>query len=124
MAADRARRGTRHRRRRSARPALPMTMANAHEQPRLRAGSNGTDGDVDLLRAAPVLARLAFAAWMRATTFTVQASVSASTRVVRGAANGETPAELIREVEDELRQYLRRLLGVENTNGDGTGEEV
>jgi hypothetical protein len=99
-----------------------MTMADTREQPRLGAGSN--DGDIDLLRAAPVIARLAVAAWMRATTFTVQASLSASSRVVRGAANGESPAELIREVEDELRQYLRRLLGVENGDGSVAAEEA
>jgi hypothetical protein len=92
-------------------------MADATEQQRLGAGSSGDDGNVDLIRAAPVLARLAFAAWMRATGWTIQASLSTSTRVVRGAANGESPAELIREVEDELRQYLRRLLGIESDNG-------
>ena len=96
-------------------------MARASERHQLGAGENG-DGDVDLLRAAPVLARLAFAAWMRATTFTVQASFSGTVRVVRGAANGESPAELIREVEDELREYLRRLLGVENANGSPAEE--
>ena len=94
-------------------------MARASERHELGAGQNG-DGDVDLLRAAPVLARLAFAAWVRATGWTVQTSVTVSTRVVRGAANGESPAELIREVEDELRQYLRRLLGVD---ADGNATE-
>ena len=87
-------------------------MPDVREQQRLGAGSNG-DGDVDLLRAAPVLARLAFAAWVRATGWTVQTSLTVSTRVMRGAANGDSPAELIREVEDELRQYLRKLLGVD-----------
>src|SRR3712207_3282266 len=92
-------------------------MATTSEQPRLDAGANGRDGDVDLIRAAPVLARLAFAAWLRATGWTVQVSVSASARVLRGAANGESPADIIRDVEQELREYARRLLGVEDTGG-------
>src|SRR3954468_23339444 len=94
-------------------------MARASEQRRLNAG-NG-DGDVDLIRAAPVLARLAFAAWLRATGWTVQTSIAASSRVLRGAANGESPAQFIRDVEGEIREYVRRLLGVES-NGDGSSE--
>ena len=91
-------------------------MARAEEPRRLNAG-NG-DGDVDLIRAAPVLARLAFAAWVRATGWTLQASLSASSRVVRGAANGESPATILRDVESGLRDYVRQLLGIEQ-NGDG-----
>src|SRR5919112_1824593 len=95
-----------------------MATARERDQARLNAGSNGSDGDVDLVRAAPVLARLAFAAWLRATGWTVQASMAASSRVIRGAANGESPADIIRDVEGELRQYVRQLLGVESANDD------
>jgi Abortive infection alpha len=91
-------------------------MARAEDKRRLNSG-NG-DGDVDLIRAAPVLARLAFAAWVRATGWTLQASLAASSRVVRGAANGESPATILRDVESELRDYVRQLLGIEQ-NGDG-----
>ena len=91
-------------------------MARSEDQPRLNAG-NG-DGDVDIIRAAPVLARLAFAAWLRATGWTLQASMAASSRVLRGAANGESPGTIIRDVEGELREYVRNLLGIE-ANGDG-----
>lgn len=97
-----------------------MATAKEREQARLNAGANGRDGDVDLVRAAPVLARLAFAAWLRATGWTLQASMAASTRVIRGAANGESPADIIRDVEGELREYVRRLLGVESANDDGS----
>ena len=96
-------------------------MATTREQPRLNAGGS-SDGDIDLLRAAPIVVRLAFAAWMRATGWTLQASLAAWVRVLRGAANGESPTELIREVEDELRTYLRNLLGVESANGTGAGD--
>ena len=98
------------------------TAREREEQKRLHSGgsSNGS-GDVDLIRAAPVLARLAFAAWLRATGWTLQTSVAASSRVIRGAANGESPADIIRDVESELREYARRLLGVEN-NGDGSDD--
>jgi hypothetical protein len=91
-------------------------MARAEDKRQLNSG-NG-DGDVDLIRAAPVLARLAFAAWVRATGWTLQASLSASSRVVRGAANGESPATILRDVESGLRDYVRQLLGIEQ-NGDG-----
>src|SRR3954447_20025204 len=96
-------------------------MARASEQRRLNAG-NG-DGDVDLIRAAPVLARLAFAAWLRATGWTVQTSISASSRVLRGAANGESPATILRDVESELRDYVRQLLGIEQ-DGEASGTEA
>lgn len=93
-----------------------MTMATREDQARLNAG-NG-DGDVDLVKAAPVLARLAFAAWLRATTWTFQASLATSSRVLRGAANGDPPGRILRDVESELREYVRRLLGIEE-NGSG-----
>ena len=95
-------------------------MATSSEQRRLNAGANGS-GDVDLVRAAPVLARLAFAAGLRVTGWTVQTSMAATSRVLRGAANGESPADIIRDVETELREYARRLLGVD-ANGDAADE--
>jgi len=101
-----------------------MARASERHQARLNAGSNGSDGDVDLVRAAPVLARLAFAAWLRATGWTLQTSIAASTRVIRGAANGESPTAIIRDVEQEIRQYARQLLGIESANSDDTAGEA
>jgi hypothetical protein len=95
-------------------------MARAEDTRRLNAGD---DGDVDLVRAAPVLARLAFAAWLRATGWTFQASLAASTRVLRGAANGESPATILRDVEGELREYVRQMLGIESNGSNGSSEE-
>src|SRR3954454_12391532 len=96
-------------------------MARAEEQRRLNEG-NG-DGDVHLIRAAPVLARLAFAAWLRATGWTVQTSISASSRVLRGAATGGSPATILRDVESELRDYVRQLLGIEQDGDSGSGHD-
>ncbi|HEX8075765.1 MAG TPA: Abi-alpha family protein [Thermoleophilaceae bacterium] len=74
-----------------------------------------------LLRAAPVLARLAASAWWRAAGWTVETSVRTGVRVARGAATGESPAELIQETEAALRDYARRLLGVGEHSPNGTG---
>src|SRR3954453_22374407 len=68
--------------------------------------------DDALRRAAPVLARLAAAAWFRAAEWTIETSLRASIRVVRGAARGETPADLLQEAEQELREWARQLLGI------------
>jgi hypothetical protein len=97
------------------------TARERDEQKRLHSGNSNGSGDVDLLRAAPVLARLAIAAWLRAAGWTLQTSMAASSRVVRGAANGESPTEILRDVEGELRDYLRKLLGVDE-NGDAADE--
>src|SRR3954469_4132957 len=85
-------------------------MARASEQRRLNA-RNG-DGDGDLIRAGPVLARVALGAWLRATGWTVQTSIAASSRIVRGAANGESPATILRDVESELREHVGQLRGI------------
>jgi hypothetical protein len=68
--------------------------------------------DDALLRAAPVLARLAAAAWFRAAEWTIETSLRATIRMVRGAARGETPADLLSDAEAELREWARQLLGI------------
>jgi Abortive infection alpha len=78
--------------------------------------------DDALLRAAPVLARLAAAAWFRAAEWTLETSLRATIRAVRGAARGETPAELLSGAEAELREWARQLLGIvseQSANGGG-----
>jgi abortive infection alpha-like protein len=75
--------------------------------------------DDALLRAAPVLARLAAAAWFRAAEWTIETSVRAAIRVVRGAARGDSPADLLQDAEAELREWARQLLGIVNENGHG-----
>jgi hypothetical protein len=78
--------------------------------------------DDALLRAAPVLARLAAAAWFRAAEWTIETSLRTTIRIVRGAARGETPADLLQATEAELREWARQLLGIvseQSTNGSG-----
>jgi hypothetical protein len=73
--------------------------------------------DDALLRAAPVLARLAAAAWLRAAEWTIATSLRTAVRVVQGAARGDSPADLLQEAEAELREWARQLLGIVNENG-------
>jgi hypothetical protein len=65
-----------------------------------------------VLQAVPGLVRLAAGAWLRTTEWTVVATVRASERLARAARSGESAAELLQEVSDELREQARRLLGV------------
>jgi hypothetical protein len=74
--------------------------------------------DPDLLRAVPVLVRLAMGAWWRGTQWTVEASMAATARLLRGAASGESTTELLQQAGSDAREYLRRLLGlVDGGNG-------
>jgi hypothetical protein len=77
-----------------------------------------------LLRAAPVLARLAMAAWLRATEWTVRTSLRTTIGIVRGAARGESPADLLAAAEGEVREWVRELLGVVDQNGDGSSAQA
>ncbi len=72
-----------------------------------------------VLRAAPILARLAAGAWWRATGWTLQTSLRASVRIARGAARGESPTVLVQEAEAELRRYLRELLDIREGDANG-----
>ncbi|MDQ6915664.1 MAG: DUF4393 domain-containing protein [Actinomycetota bacterium] len=64
----------------------------------------------DLLAALPGLVRIAAAAWWRTAGWAAESSVRASSRLVRGALNGDSPTDLFAEIGGELRTYLRRLL--------------
>jgi Abortive infection alpha len=77
--------------------------------------------DDALLRAAPVVARLMAAAWFRVAEWTIETSLRSAIRVVRGAARGESPAELLQEAEAELRAWARQLLGIVGENGASSG---
>lgn len=78
--------------------------------------------EASLVQAAPVLLRLAGAAYVRGVQWSVVASVRVGNRVVRAAASGENPADFLTESAAELRDYARRLLGFE-TIPDAVVEE-
>lgn len=84
---------------------------------------DGSDGDEDaqfpairldgeLLRAAPGLAVVAATSWWNLTTFTVKASVNASTYVTRRALAGDSPGEIVAEAAADLRGLARQALGL------------
>jgi hypothetical protein len=67
-----------------------------------------------LLRATPTLARLAAGASVRTAQWGLATSVRVSTRMVRAAAAGESPAQLMAEASNDVRDYARHFLGMSN----------
>jgi hypothetical protein len=74
--------------------------------------------EASMLLAVPGLARIAVAAWWRTTGWVTGASIRTSSRVVRAAAAGESPAEVFQEAGAELRHYLRGVLEPEPESGE------
>ncbi|MGH2983850.1 MAG: Abi-alpha family protein [Solirubrobacterales bacterium] len=75
-----------------------------------------------LVRTAPALARFAVSAYWRSARWTLGASARTGRRVIRAAANGQAPAELLRSTRSELRERARRFLGIPEQ--EDTGEEA
>src|SRR5918999_5523999 len=69
-------------------------------------------GDLLLIRAAPALIRLGWAAGWRAAEWTFGASISVSSRFLRAAIAGDSPAEVFQATGAELREYVRRVLEI------------
>lgn len=83
---------------------------------------NGTADD--LLRAAPGLARIAGEAWWRTAEWTVETSLRTSSRVLRAALSGQAPGDLFSASEADVRDYVRRLLGIADPEpGEEDGPE-
>jgi abortive infection alpha-like protein len=78
----------------------------------------------DLLRASPALARLAAGAWLRTAQWTVEASVRTSTRVLRAATSGESPADLLSSLGGDVRAHARRVLGIDDPDGEEVGDPM
>ena len=68
--------------------------------------------DDSLLRATPALARMAATAWVRGLRWGAESSARAWARLLRSAASGENPAQVLQETGSDLRQYARELLGI------------
>ena len=66
--------------------------------------------DVSLLRATPTLARLAAGASVRTAQWGLATSVRVGTRMIRAAAAGESPAQLMADASGEVRDYVRHFL--------------
>jgi len=74
--------------------------------------------DTSLLRALPGLAKIAAAAYWRSARWTLKTGAQASSRAVRAAASGQEPAELFRSTEAEIRERVRRVLGIPDKGPD------
>src|SRR3954447_22896539 len=115
-----------------------MASAGARGGPRRGGGSRAHGGvrvngartahtepsseEISLLAALPGLARIAAAASIRLTAFTIEAYVRAGARLLRGAASGEAPGEVLQQTMDELIAYIRGVLGV-GENGDAPEDD-
>jgi Abortive infection alpha len=75
-------------------------------------GDGNDERDDSLLRALPGLARITAAAWWRTLGWTADTSWRTGTRIMRAAASGEPPAEVLRDAGEDVRDYVRQLLGV------------
>ena len=76
--------------------------------------------DVNLAAALPGLARIAALASIRVVEWTAGAYMRVGRRVLRAAAAGEAPGEVLQQSGDELLGYLRDLLGV---SGNGSADD-
>src|SRR3954454_1161824 len=80
--------------------------------------------DVSLIRATPTLARLAAGASVRTAQWGLATSVRVGTRLVRAAAAGESPAQLMTEASTEIRDYARHFLDMPNGSDPLAAEQA
>lgn len=76
----------------------------------------------ELARAAPGLARIAFAAGWRGAAWAAGSYASAASRVASVANSGEPAGQVLQEARTELRAYARELLGLSDGSGRGSRE--
>ena len=83
------------------------------DQPGPYGAANGQFSlDVQLIRSAPALTRVAAGMWWRAARWGATRSVRASGRLARAAADPGRSAQILDELGQELRTYARDLLGI------------
>src|SRR5436305_15008521 len=119
MASAGARSGSRNRRGSGAHGGVRVTGA-------ARAGaadSNYSSEEMSLVAALPGLARIAAAASIRLTAFTIEAYARAGSRFLRGAVSGAPPGEVLQQTVDELIVYVRDVLGVGDNGGGPAAPE-
>lgn len=74
--------------------------------------------NANLLRAAPGLAMVGATTWWHLTSWSVKATVSASTYVTRRALDGEPAGEILASAATDLRGVALRALGIDNSRSD------
>jgi hypothetical protein len=79
---------------------------------------NARRSDDELLRALPGLARIAGTAWVRTADWSARAALGAGSRLVRAAASGDPPTDVLRHTGEDVRDYARRLLGIVDRGED------
>ena len=84
---------------------------------RAGAADAGSSEEISLTAALPGLARIAAAASIRLTAFTIEAYARAGSRFLRGAVSGAPPGEVLQQTVDELIVYIRDVLGVGENGG-------
>jgi hypothetical protein len=82
------------------------------DQPKNGPGATYEASSPSFLRTPRALARIAAAAYWRSARWTVVASAKAGSRMMRAAANGQTPAEVFRSTRAEVQEQARRFLGI------------
>lgn len=73
---------------------------------------NGSE-QMSLVRATPVIARLAVGAGWRTAQWTLGLSLRAGSRFLQAAVSGESAAQFVEETTTEMRTFARRLLGMD-----------
>ncbi|MPY76997.1 MAG: DUF4393 domain-containing protein [Actinophytocola sp.] len=74
-----------------------------------------------LLDGVSGLARVAATGWWRATSAVVETTVSTSTKIVKSALSGASPAAIVDETASELRSIAQRSLGFGGHDTEDTG---
>ena len=73
--------------------------------------ARSSEADASALEAAPGLARIAAAAWLRTAEWTADSALRAGRRLTRAALDGESPITLLYEARDEVLTGAQRFLG-------------
>jgi hypothetical protein len=71
--------------------------------------------DTSLVAAMPGLVRLSAAMWWKATEWGLATAVRAGSRILRAASNGDSLSDLLQDAGGELRDYVRQLLEIVET---------
>jgi hypothetical protein len=74
------------------------------------------------IEAVPGLARIAVGAWVRGASWGLGGTVRAGRRLSRAALSGESAAELLEEVRDDVVEGVRQVLGI--VEGDARAQPV